>query len=43
MVVSWVGCVYSRMGKSDKEILGERVLVEGILLIRAVGDTEVSR
>ena len=26
--MSCVGCVYSRMGKSDKEMLCERLLVE---------------
>ena len=43
MVVSWVGCVYSRMGKSDKEIFGERLLVEFVSVIIVLGSLEVSR
>ena len=31
------------MGDSDKRILGERVLVKGVLVIRVVGAMEVSR
>ena len=42
MVLYWVGCVDSMKGNSDKAMLGERVLVEGVSMIRVVGNMEVS-
>ena len=43
MVVSWFFCVYPRMGKSDKDMLGEILFVEGVFMIIVVGAMEVLR
>ena len=43
VVSSWVCCVDFSMGKSNKAMLGGRVLVQGVLVRRAVGSLEVSR
>ena len=43
VVVLWFGCVDARMGKSDKSMLGEIALAEGVLVRRVVGVLEVSK
>ena len=43
VVVFWVVLLDFRMGKLEKSMLGERVLLEGGLVRRVLGDLMVSR
>ena len=43
VIFSWVIRVVSRIGKPNKKMLGERVLVGYVSLISIVGTMEVSR
>ena len=43
VVVYWVLWVNSRMWNSDKDMLGERVLVDGVSVRRVVGAMDMSR